>query len=51
MNIVYEDEEGYIPIYKRTNLTDELHEKYEFRTDYEITPEKKMEKIIKELKK
>jgi transposase len=51
MNLVYEDEEGYIPIYKRTNLTDELHEKYEFRTDYEIIPEKKMKKIIKELKK
>lgn len=30
MNVVYENEEGYIPLYTRTNLTDELHEKYEF---------------------
>lgn len=32
--------EGYIPVYTRTNFTDALHEKFGFRTDYEIiTPE------------
>lgn len=51
MNLMYVGEEGYIPTYTRTDLTDELHEKYEFRTDYEITTEKKMKKILKDLKK
>lgn len=51
MNLMYVGEEGYIPTYTRTNLTDELHEKYGFRTDYEITTEKKMKKILKDLKK
>ena len=48
---MYVGEEGYIPTYTRTDLTDELHEKYGFRTDYEITTEKKMKKILKDLKK
>lgn len=51
MNLMYVGEEGYIPAYTRTDLTDELHEKYGFRTDYEITTEKKIKKILKELKK
>lgn len=51
MNLMYVGEEGYIPTYTRTDLTDELHEKYKFRTDYEITTEKKMKKILKDLKK
>lgn len=51
MNLMYVCEEGYIPTYTRTDLTDELHEKYGFRTDYEITTEKKIKKILKDLKK
>lgn len=51
MNLMYVGEEGYIPTYTRTDLTDELHEKYGFRTDYEINTEKKMKKILKDLKK
>lgn len=51
MNLAKEFEEGYIPLYTRTSLTDELHEKFEFRTDYEITTEKKMKKILKDIKK
>ena len=51
MNLMYVGEEGYIPTYTKTDLTDELHEKYGFRTDYEITTEKKMKKILKDLKK
>lgn len=51
MNLMYVSEEGYIPAYTRTDLTDKLHEKYEFRTDYEITTDKKMKKILKDLKK
>ena len=51
MNLMYVSEEGYIPAYTRTDLTDKLHEKYEFRTDYEITTDKKMKKNLKDLKK
>lgn len=51
MNLAYESEEGYIPLYRRNDITDELHEKYEFRTDYEITTENKMKKILKNIKK
>ena len=50
MNLCKEAE-GYIPAYKRTDLTDKLHEKSGFRTDYEITTEKNMKKILKNLKK
>ena len=51
MNLAKEYEEGYIPLYTRTDLTDELHEKFQFRTDFEITTEKKMKKILKDIKK
>ena len=50
MNLAYESEEGYIPLYTRNDITDDLHEKYEFRTDYEITTENKMKKILKNIK-
>jgi len=43
--------EGYIPTYTRTDLTDDLHETFGFRTDYEIVSTKQMKKIIKETKK
>lgn len=45
------DEIGYLPSYTRTNITDELHNKFDFRTDLEITTKKKMKKILKDLKK
>ena len=51
MNLYKEDSEGYIPAYTRTDLTDKLHEISGFRTDYEITTEKKMKKILKNIKK
>ena len=50
MNLAYEFEEGYIPLYTRNNITDELHEISGFRTDYEITTENKMKKILKNIK-
>lgn len=43
--------EGYMPAYKRTDLTDEIHEKFGFRTDYQIIPYADMKKIIKATKK
>lgn len=42
---------GYIPTYKRTELTDKLHEIFGFRTDTEIIKKDKMRKIISESKK
>ena len=34
--------EGYLPTYTRTDFTDALHEKFGFRTDYEIVTMQKM---------
>ena len=51
MNLYREISEGYIPTYTRTDLTDKLHEISGFRTDYEITTEKNMKKILKNIKK
>ena len=49
MNMVKEGA-GYVPAYIRTDLTDAIHDKSGFRTDYEIVPEKNMKKILKEVK-
>lgn len=51
MEMVETQYNGYIPAYKRTKLTDDLHEKFGFRTDYEIIGTKKMRNIIKNTKK
>ena len=51
MKLLKGDEENYIPIYTRTDLTDELHDVFRFRTDYEITTDKNMKKILKNIKK
>lgn len=42
--------DGYIPTYIRTNLTDELHEIFSFRTDYEINTYKNFKKIFEQIK-
>lgn len=41
---------GYIPTYTRTDITDDLHKTFGFRTDYEIIGKKKMRNIIKNTK-
>lgn len=41
---------GYTPSYKRTELTDVLHKKFGFHTDYEFISKAKMRSIIKESK-
>ena len=38
---------GYIPSYKRTNLTDALHSTFGFRTDFEFISKASMRSIIK----
>ena len=50
MNLNKVNEIGYIPAYTRTDITDSLHEKFNFRTDNEITTTKIMKKILKDLK-
>jgi len=43
-------EQGYMPIYKRTKLTDRLHEISGFRTDYEFITKSQMKTIQKNSK-
>ena len=43
--------EGYIPAYKKTDISDALHDISGFRTDYEIVTLSNMRKIIRESKK
>ena len=43
--------EGYIPTYTRTDITDSLHDVFGFRTDYQITSQKNMRKILNHSKK
>jgi hypothetical protein len=40
-----------MPTYTRTDITDDLHEVFGFRTDMQIIKNKDMKKIIKETKK
>lgn len=44
------EQEGYVPTYTRSDLTDRLHETFGFHTDYEIVTEKRMKKIFKQTK-
>ena len=46
MDVIETKGDGYIPAYVRTNLTDELHEEFKFRTDYEINTYKDLKKIF-----
>ncbi len=43
-------ESGYIPSYKRTDLTDDLHKAFGFHTDYEFISRSAMRSIIKSTK-
>lgn len=51
MNLNKITETGYIPTYTRTDITDFLHDKFNFRTDNEITKNSKMKKILNNVKK
>ena len=50
MNFLKVKGEGFIPAYTRTDLTDDLHEKFGFRTDREIVNTNQMNKIFKATK-
>jgi transposase len=47
MNFYHIPGEGYIPTFTRTDFTDDLHEAFGFRTDYQIISTSNMRKIIK----
>ena len=51
MNMKLENETSYIPNYVRTDLTDALHDKFGFRTDFEVISEKNIKKILRQTKK
>lgn len=50
MNLKKENEYAYSPNYIRTDITDDLHNKFGFRTDYEAIDGKNLKKIIKQTK-
>ncbi len=51
MNFLEIRGEGYQPLYTRNDFTDEIHEKFEFRTDYEIISKTNFKKILNKTKK
>ena len=51
MEVLEEKGAGYFPAYVRDDLTDDLHELFGFRTDFEINTYKNFEKIFQQLKK
>lgn len=51
MDMMIAPGEGYIPTYTRTDITDALHDAFGFRTDFQITSQKNMRKILNQTKK
>lgn len=50
MNLIKHNEDGYIPVFTRTDITDDLHKKFDFRIDYEIVNKKNLKNIFKKIK-
>ena len=50
MNLKLDIPEVYSPNYIRTDLTDDLHKKFGFRTDFEAINLKNLKKIVKQTK-
>lgn len=50
MNLIKHNEDGYIPVFTRTDITDDLHKKFNFRIDYEIVNKKNLKNIFKKIK-
>ena len=51
MEVFEEKGVGYSPAYVRNNLTDDLHNIFNFRTDYEITTYEDFKKIFNQVKR
>lgn len=50
MKVLEITDEGYTPAYKRTEITDKLHETFGFNTDFEIMTQKNIKNILKSSK-
>ena len=50
MNFASLEGQGFMPLYARTRLTDDLHEVSGFRTDYQLVTKSKMREIQKKSK-
>ena len=50
MNFASVEEQGFIPLYERSELTDALHEICGFRTDYQFISKSRMREIEKNSK-
>lgn len=50
INFVDVEEQGFMPVYERQEITDELHEMCGFRTDYQFLTKRKMKEIQKKSK-
>ena len=50
MNLIKHNEDGYIPVFTRTDITDDLHKRFDFRIDYEIVNKKNLKNILKKIK-
>lgn len=51
MNYADIEEQGFMPVYERQRITDELHEACGFRTDYQFITKRKMKEIQKKSKR
>ena len=51
MNLLKDSNSNFFPAYTRTDLTDILHDRFGFRTDYEILTEKNLKKIFNQVRK
>ena len=47
MNFADLQEQGFVPLYKKEKITDDLHEVSGFRTDYQFITKSKMKTIQK----
>lgn len=50
MNFATIEDQGYIPLYKREKITDDLHDACDFRTDYQFITKRHMKTIQKKSK-
>ena len=50
MNFADIQEQGFVPLYKRTKITDDLHDICDFRTDYQFITKSQMKTIQKKSK-
>ena len=51
INFADVEEQGFMPVYERQRITDELHEACGFRTDYQLIGKRKMKEIQKKSKR